>query len=178
VDALVKVVAIVQVDAVLGMVSVPAGIDDHYAGNLMCKKGAPFAFENEQGEVDARGDAGAGENIAFLYEEGVVQDLDSGKCFSHLGYLTPMGSAFAAVQQARFRQDEGSQANGADQDIVPGLLPEPGVKWLPLLQGPPEQELAVEPGDEQVVAFPEGYSGIMFQAAKAKAGGVCGLFFQ
>lgn len=109
-----------ELGAELGLVARPAQEHHQVAGDGQGGVPVQVLLDQGQREVDARGDAGRGGDVAVTDVDGVRLDRDGRVVAGQLGAVAPVGGDPAAVQQARPGQQDRPRA---DRDQAPGPGP-------------------------------------------------------
>ncbi len=98
---------------VLGLAAVAMRRDDDAAGDPVGQRGAVVAAQDVQAEIDPRGDARRGEDVALVDVEHPRLDADARMAGGEIGRVAPVGRRAATVEHARRGEREGA---GADRD--------------------------------------------------------------
>lgn len=92
-DTRVRVRAVVEIDALLLMMSIASQVDHHFAGHFCRNQGTVVSFDESQGHVDSRGNSGAGDDSPILHEKAVRKNLRWRVEFLQFLCALPMGGA-------------------------------------------------------------------------------------
>ena len=153
VDTGMNVIAVVKINAVLGVVLASPMVHDKPPGDLVGKE-RPFQFfENGEREVYARTDTGTRINVIAFFKKYIGQNFRRWKLRLHFFNSSPMGGTFGISQQTGMAQSKCPVADGTDEYLIFSTVFQP-VKKFPLrLKRQATDILVIHAGNKNIITF-------------------------
>jgi len=102
-DARVQVSAVVEIDALLLMMSIAPQVDNHLAGDLCRNQRTVVSLDESQGHVDSGSNPRTTDDTPILDEQAVGKDLRARAEFLEFRGAFPMGCATTVLQKPGLR---------------------------------------------------------------------------